>query len=331
MKGLKMKMFSWKDKRVLVTGADGFMGSHLTEALLNKGAIVSVYVRGNSTIGTTQYALRNISHIKDKIKHILTGDIGARDSISLIKKNAPETIFHLAADAYVPNSFEHPLEVKETNLDGTLNVLHAVMDSKVEQVVCTSSSEIYGTHDGPINEETPLYPSSPYAASKAAADRYCFAYWNTYHLPIAIIRPFNTYGPRHTYDVIPKFIDLALRNRPLTVHGTGEQTRDFTYVDDMIRAFLIMGADKRAIGKTINFGTGVDVKIIDIAKKIVKISGTKSKIVHLEERTSEVNKLLCDFSKARELFGWKPQVSIDEGLRRNIEYEKARRNFKEML
>ena len=320
-----MKNFNWKNKRVLVTGADGFMGSHLAEALVNKGADVSIYVRGSSITGTTQCVLRNISHIKDKIKHILTGDIGARDSIVLIKKNEPEIIFHLAADAYVPNSFEHPMEVKETNLDGTLNVLHAVMDMDVEQAVCTSSSEIYGTHEGPINEESPLYPSSPYAASKVAADRYCFAYWNTYSLPVAIIRPFNTYGPRHTYDVIPKFIDLALRNKPLTVYGKGEQTRDFTYVDDMIRAFLIMGSDKRAVGKAINFGTGVDVKIMDIAKKIISISGTKSKIAHVEKRTSEVKKLLCDFTKARELFGWKPLVPIDEGLRKNIEYEKRRR------
>jgi len=315
-------MTTWKGKRVLVTGADGFMGSHLTEALIKEGAEVSIYVRGNSLTSTTKYILKNLDHIKNKIKEVLTGDIASRDAIHLIKKNNPQVIFHLAADAYVPNSFQHPVEVKETNVDGTLNIFHAAMDISIEQVVCTSSSEIYGSHNGPIDEESPLYPSSPYAASKVAADRYAFAYWNTYHLPIAIIRPFNTFGPRHTYDVIPKFIDLALNNKPLTIYGDGKQTRDFTYVGDMVRAFLIMGSDKKAIGKAINFGTGKDVSILEIAEKIIQISNSKSKIIHKEARTSEVHKLLCNPTLAKKLFGWETKISIDEGLRRNIEFEK---------
>jgi NDP-hexose 4,6-dehydratase len=320
-----MKEFDWKGKRVLVTGADGFMGSHLTETLLTKGAEVSVYIRGNSLTSTPNIQLKNIAHIKDKLKNILAGDIASSDSIDLIKKNNPEYIFHLAADAYVPNSFKHPLEVKETNVDGTLNVLHAIMDLKeIKQAVLTSSSEIYGTHPKAIKEEDTFYPSSPYAASKVAADRYCYAYWNTYHLPISIIRPFNTYGPRHTYDVIPKFIQLALKNENLTVHGDGKQTRDFTYVDDTIRGFLLMASDPNAIGQAVNFGSGIDTDISTIAKKIVEISKSKSKIVFTEQRTSEVGKLLCDHSKATKLFGWKPTVSIEEGLKRNIEYDKKR-------
>lgn len=322
--GINMENFDWKGKRVLVTGADGFMGSHLTEKLIELGAIVSIYVRGNSLTSTSNPTLKNIGHLKDKIKHILAGDIGSRDSIDLIKKNKAEYIFHLAADAYVPNSFNHPLEVKETNLDGTLNVLHAVMDMDVKQVVCTSSSEIYGTHDGFIKEEDPLYPSSPYAASKVAADRYCYSYWNTYKLPISIIRPFNTFGPKHTYDVIPKFIDLALKGEPLTIYGKGDQTRDFSYVDDTIRGFLIMGSNPKAIGQAVNFGSGKDYMIIDIAKKIIEFSGSKSKIVHVEPRTSEVGKLLCDYSKAKKLFGWEPSISIDDGLKKNIEWAKKK-------
>jgi|TARA_B100001964_G_C14245278_1_gene607113 nucleoside-diphosphate-sugar epimerase len=317
-----MKEFDWKDKRVLITGADGFMGSHLTETLIKKGAIVSIYVRGNSLTSTPMTTLRNIDHLKPKIKKIISGDIASRDSIDLIRKNESEYIFHLAADAYVPNSFDHPLEVKETNLDGTLNVLHAIMNMKIKQAVFTSSSEIYGTHDGPIKEEDPLYPSSPYAASKVAADRYAYSYWNTYNLPISIIRPFNTFGPRHTYDVIPKFITLALKNEPLTVYGKGEQTRDFSYVHDTVRGFMIMCSDPQAIGKAVNFGSGKDYKVIDIAKKIIDICGSSSKIVHVEPRKSEVGKLLCDFTLANKLFGWEPTVSIDEGLKRNIEYVK---------
>ena len=315
---------NWNGVRVLVTGADGFMGSHLTEKLVSVGADVSVYVRGNSQTGTVQYKLKNIGHIKDKLKAIITGNISNPDSIKLIEKNNPQIIFHLAADAYVPNSFEHPLEVMETNLIGTLNVLHAVMRlHEMQQVVCTSSSEIYGTAQYvPIDEKHPLNPTSPYAASKAAADRYCFAYWNTYKLPIAIIRPFNTYGPRHTYDVIPKFIKLALQGKDLPIYGSGNQSRDFTYVDDMIKAFIIMGSEKKAIGEVVNFGTSKDVSINEVAKKIIDISGSKSKVVHQEERLAEVNKLCCDYTKAKKLFGWEPAIGIDEGLRRNITWDR---------
>ncbi len=322
------KLFAetYNGKRVLVTGADGFMGSHLTERLLELGAKVSVYVRGTSVCGTSKVELRNLEPIKDKLEEIIAGDIGSLDSVELVKKNNPQIIFHLAANAYVPSSFSHPIEVMQTNLVGTLNMLHAAMElPDIERIVCTSSSEIYGTHPEPIKETDVLYPTSPYAASKAAADRYCFSYFTTYNVPVAIIRPFNTYGPRHTYDVIPKFIDLALENKDLTVYGEGNQTRDFTYVDDMIRAFLTMGAHKDAIGEAVNFGTGVDVSINDIAEKIQKYSGTNPKIVHIEKRLAEVGKLLCDASKAKKLFGWEPKIDIDEGLKRNIAWVKEKK------
>ena len=318
-----MSLF-YKNKRVLVTGADGFMGSHLTERLLSEGAKVSVYVRGNSTIGTTQYALKNTKHLEKRVEKIITGNIASADTKELIIKNRPEVIFHLAADAYVPNSFEHPIEVMETNVIGTLNILHAAKEYKnIKRVVCTSSSEIYGmTIGGSIDEEHPLYPSSPYAASKVAADRYCYSYWNTYRVPVAVIRPFNTYGPRHTYDVIPKFIEIALKNKTLTVHGTGSQSRDFSYVDDMIDAFMIMGSHENAVGKAVNFGTGEAITVNYIAKKVKEISGSNSKITHIEDRAAQVPKLLCNYSLAKKLFKWKPKVFIDEGLRRNIEWVK---------
>ncbi|HTZ11652.1 MAG TPA: GDP-mannose 4,6-dehydratase [Candidatus Margulisiibacteriota bacterium] len=318
---------SYKNKRVLVTGADGFMGSHLTERLLSEGAKVSVYVRGSSTIGTTQFALKNIKHLEENLEDILTGNIASLDAKDLAIKNRPEIIFHLAADAYVPNSFDHPIEVMETNVIGTLNMLHALKEGKgIKRLVSTSSSEIYGmTLGGSIDEEHPLYPSSPYAASKVAADRYCYSYWNTYRLPVSIIRPFNTYGPRHTYDVIPKFISLALKDQTLTVHGRGKQSRDFTYVDDMVDAFLIMGAHPRAIGKAVNFGTGKAITINYIARKIKELSESRSRIIHVAERQAQVPKLLCNYSLANKLFGWRPKIFIDEGLRRNIEWAKENR------
>ena len=316
----------WKEKRVLVTGADGFMGSHLTEELLKLGAEVSVYVRGTSDSGTSQLNLKNISHEQNRIKEIITGDIGSNDSVDLIKRNNPQVIMHLAADAYVNRSFDHPREVMQTNFIGTLNILTAAMDLKeAEKVVCTSSSEIYGTAQADkISEDHPLNPTSPYAASKVAADRYAYSYCSTYGLPVAIIRPFNTFGPRLIYDVIPKFVRLAIRNEPLTVYGTGGQSRDFTYVSDMINAFLLMGSEKKAIGQAVNFGTGKDTSIKEIAKKIIKLSKSSSKIVHVEKRIAEVGRLCCDYSKAKKMFGWAPQVPIEEGLKKTIEW--ARQN-----
>ncbi|MBI4043159.1 MAG: GDP-mannose 4,6-dehydratase [Deltaproteobacteria bacterium] len=318
----------WKSKRVLVTGADGFMGSHLTERLLDLGAHISIYIRGNSITGTTLYTLKNLEPQERRFEKIYCGDIASPDAVDLIKASKPDIIFHLAADAYVPNSFAHPREVMESNLWGTVNVLHAAMQiPRIQRVVCTSSSEIYGTAQyAPIDEKHPLNPSSPYAASKVAADRTAYSYYNTYHLPVAIIRPFNTFGPRHTYDVIPKFIRLALDGKPLTIHGDGLQTRDFTYVSDIVEAFLIMGAHPGAVGKAINFGTGRDVTIKEIAHWIKEMSGSGSEIVHVEKRTSEVNRLICDYGLANKLFGWEPRYTVEEGLRENIEW--AKENWK---
>jgi len=313
----------WEGKRVLVTGADGFVGSHLTERLVNERAKVSIFLRGTSVNGTFQYSMKNISkQMQSRIQNIICGDLGSADSVELIRKNNPEVIFHLAANAYVPFSFEHPLEVMEANLLATLNVLEAAKKIKtINRIVVTSSSEIYGTAQyAPMDEKHPLNPSSPYAASKLAADRYSFSYWNTYGLPIAIIRPFNTYGPRHTYDVVPLFIKLSLKGEPLTVHGDGKQSRDFTFVLDMVDAFLIMGSNNKAIGETVNFGTGKDVTILELAKMIKEISGSDSQILFDDTRIAEVDRLCCDSGKAASLFGWKAKVDIENGLRQNIEW-----------
>ena len=321
--GDEVKSF-WKGKRVLVTGADGFMGSHLTERLVNEGAKVSIYIRGNSITGTVLYTLKNLAPLEKTFEEIITGNIASQDAVELIRKNNSEFIFHLAADAYVPNSFEHPREVMETNLWGTINVLEAIRKMpKVKRAVCTSSSEIYGTAEAPlIHENHPLNPSSPYAASKAAADRAAWAYFNTYRLPVAIIRPFNTFGPRHTYDVIPKFIRLALEGKPLTIYGDGSQTRDFTYVDDMIEAFLIMGRHPGAVGRAVNFGTGTDISIKKTAEWIKDLSDSPSTIVHVKHRTSEVRRLICDYGLARKLFKWKPRFTVKQGLLKNIAWAK---------
>lgn len=311
----------WKEKKVLVTGGEGFIGSHLTDKLVELGADVTVFAKAN--IMGNQPNLTNLKQVIDKIK-IISGNVGEKDAITQIIKSDPDVIMHLGAIAFVDYSFDHPFEVITANYLGTLNVLQAAMNLDIERVVVTSSSEIYGTAQyAPIDEKHPLNPTSPYAASKAAADRTAFAFWNTYNLPIAIIRPFNTYGPRHTYDIIPKFIKLALKNKDLTIYGDGNQSRDFTFIDDMVRAFVIMGSDKKALGEAVNFGSGKDVTINDITQKIIKMSKSSSKVVHVEKRMAEVQRLICDYSKAKKLFGWEPKVGIDEGIRINIEYEKG--------
>lgn len=318
-------MIFWKNKKVLVTGADGFIASHLTEKLIKVGANVSIIIRGTSKNGTNKNTFQNIqkNSIK-KIKNIISCDISSTDVINHITRLKPEYIFHLAASAYVPYSFDHPLEVNEANVVGTLNILEACkLLPNLKRVVCTSSSEVYGSAlTKSINENHPLNPTSPYAASKVAADRYCYSYIKTYNLPITIIRPFNTYGPRHTYDVVPKFIKMALANENITVHGDGKQSRDLTYVSDAVDAFLKVGSSKKTNQVVVNFGTGKHHNIIYLARKIKQLTKSKSKIVFIKQRKAEVQRLTCDASLCKKLTGWKPKVGIVEGLRKNIDWEK---------
>ncbi len=320
----------WKNKRVLVTGADGFIASHLTEKFIDIGAKVTVIIRGTSKNGTNKNTFQNLTknYVK-KIKKIISCDISSSDVINHIVKSKPDFIFHLAASAYVPYSFDNPLEVNEANTLGTLNILEATkLLPRLKRVICTSSSEVYGSAlTKSINENHPLNPTSPYAASKAAADRYCYSYIKTYDLPITIIRPFNTYGPRHTYDVVPKFIKMALSNTDITVHGSGNQSRDLTYVSDAVDAFLKVGASKKTNKIVVNFGTGKHHTIIFLAKAIKRLSKSNSKIIFINERKAEVQRLTCDATLCKKLTGWKPKVDIIQGLKKNIEWAKKNWDF----
>lgn len=309
---------------MLVTGADGFLGSHLVERLLSRGACVAALVRPSSltsaAVGIAGHALRNLGGVQRDLARVIAADVASSDAQAQIVAFEPERILHLAADAYVDRSFDHPGEVLRSNLDGTLRVLEAARRClRLERVVVTSSSEIYGDAQTPaIAEDHPLMPTSPYAASKLAADRLAYAYHRTHGLPVAIIRPFNTFGPRHPYDVIPRFVARALRGEPLLVHGSGEQSRDFCYVDDMVRAFLAVGEHPAAIGQAVNFGTGVATTIVELARRVVALCRSSSPIEHDPPRRAEVARLCCDHGLATRLFGWRPTVSLDEGLARTI-------------
>ncbi len=321
-------MSRWQEQRVVVTGADGFMGSHMCEALIAAGAKVTAMVRGSSTLGTIKQELKHLNVCATSLDAIVAVDIGSNDAVSLIREAQPEYIFHLAAVAYVPYSFSRPREVFQSNVVGSLNVLEAARDlPSLRRLVMCSSSEVYGsaTTDA-IDEDHPLNPTSPYAASKVAADRYAHSYHMTYGVPLTVLRPFNYYGPRHAYDVIPKFIEMVLRNEPPTVHGTGEQRRDFTYVSDMVEGFLTAAESDVALGGVYNLGSGADVSIHELARIIIDVVGASVEPIFTPHRTSEVARLTCDASRAREAFGWAPKVDLREGITRFVEWYRARRS-----
>jgi nucleoside-diphosphate-sugar epimerase len=313
--------------RVLVTGADGFIGSHLAETLLGLGARVTAFVRGTARAGAGVWDFRCLEARSEQFETVIAGDIASSDSILRIADCAPDVIFHLAAIAYVDYSFRCPAEVFRVNAGGTVNVLEVARRLPgLRRLVVTSSSEVYGTClTDAIDETHPLNPTSPYAASKLAADRMAWAYRSTYGLPVTILRPFNTYGPRHAYDVIPKFIRLALEGLPLTVHGDGSQARDFSYISDTIHGFLLAGSRPGAEGEVFNIGSGKEVTVRRLAETIIRLSGSPSEIVHDSERAAEVQRLRADTSKAHAVLGFESRVSIEDGLRENIEWERRRR------
>lgn len=311
--------------RVLVTGADGFLGSHLVERLLADGHRVTALVRPSSVTGTSTLRLRNLAHVVGYLEAVIAVDVAGADAIDRMAEAEPQVVFHLAAEAFVERSFTQPHDVLRTNLGGTMNVLALARRSpSLHRLVVTSSSEVYGPARAPsMTEDHPLEPTSPYAASKLAADRMAIAWHRTWGTPLTVVRPFNTYGPRHVYDVIPKFIALALRGEPLVVHGDGRQSRDFTWVDDMIEAFVLAASHPELVGRAIHFGSGEATEIGALARTIVELAGSRSPIEHGPARAAQVERLCCDASGAHRL-GWRPRVALAEGLRRNIAWARER-------
>lgn len=308
-------------KKVLVTGAGGFIGSHLIERLVKEGCKVRAFVKYNKGKCGNIDLLQN--DVKEKIE-IIFGNVIDSDAVRRAAKNI-EIIFHLAALVSIPYSYSHPREVIETNVLGTLNVLIAGKENKVEKIIHTSTSEVYGTAQYvPIDENHILQAQSPYSASKIAADKIAESFYRSYNLPVAIIRPFNQYGPRQSARaVIPTIITQALTSDAIRL-GTLTPTRDFTYVLDTVDAFIKIAESPNSIGEVINIGSGFEISIGDLAKKIISIIGRDVKIVSEELRVrpekSEVIRLLADIKKAKKLLGWEPKISLDEGLKKTIEW-----------
>ena len=311
---------NWQGRRVLVTGAGGFIGTHLVDALLERGAQVTALVRYNSRNdwGMLEERYRNGA---DGIRVIL-GDVtdagGVRKAVE-----GNEVVFHLAALVGIPYSYEAPESYVRTNMLGTLNVLSASLSAGVERVIHTSTSEVYGTAlYTPIDEAHPLQGQSPYSASKIAADKMAEAYSCSFDLPVVTLRPFNTYGPRQSARaIIPAIITQALTSDVIQL-GNLDPVRDFTYVSDTARAFVLAAEHDGAVGKTIHTGSGIGISIGELAQRILARVNPGARIISGGERVrpekSEVMRLVCDSRRAWEELGWRPEVSLDEGLSRTI-------------
>jgi dTDP-glucose 4,6-dehydratase len=313
--------FDWAKQVVLVTGAGGFIGSHLVERLLDKGATVLAFIHYNSR--NDQGFLTGLKNSNDKLK-IAFGDIGDLDTIRKITEGI-DVIFHLAALVGIPYSYQHPHQVVEVNTIGTLNILTASRENQVKRIVHTSTSEVYGTaRTVPISESHPKQPQSPYSASKIAADAIALSFYFSFGLPVAICRPFNTYGPRQSDRAIfPVLIAQALYRDEMLV-GNLAPTRDFTYVSDTVAGFIRVAESEACLGQEINLGTGSEISIGELVEKIAKLVGRKVKITQSEERmrptASEVMRLCSDNSKAKLLAGWSPVISLEKGLLSTIDW-----------
>ena len=315
---------NWKDKRVLITGAGGFIGSHLTERLIASGAKVKCFIKYNSR---NDWGLIETLPAKTREKiEVIASDLKDSDAVRHATKDV-EVIFHLGALIAIPYSYQFPRDAVETNVIGTLNLLSAARDADIEKIVHTSTSETYGTAQyTPIDEKHPLQGQSPYSASKIGADKIAESFFLSYGLPVATIRPFNTYGPRQSARaVIPTIITQALQQDVVKL-GSLHPTRDLTYVEDIVDGFIKIAESKVSVGEVINVGSGFEISIGDLADKIISLIGRKVTIQSDDNRMrpekSEVGQLLCDNSKAKKMLGWEPSVSLDDGLGRTIEWIK---------
>ena len=310
----------WDHYTVLVTGAGGFIGSHLTERLVALGARSRALVHYNSA---GLWGLLEKSPVKEDIE-VIAGDIRDRDSLRQALRGV-EIIFHLAALIAIPYSYQSPSSYVRTNVEGTLNVLQMAMESDVKLVVQTSTSEVYGTaRYVPIDEEHSLQGQSPYSASKIGADKMAESFYLSFGLPVATIRPFNTYGPRQSARaIIPTIITQAL-TRPELKLGSLHPTRDLNFVKDTVEGFIRMAECPEAVGKIINIGTGKEIAIGDLARTIMGLLGKDIPIISDDQRVrppdSEVERLCAKNMKALEILNWHPEYSLEEGLMETIEW-----------
>ena len=312
-------------KRVLITGAGGFIGSHLTEELVKSGAGVTAFVKYNSR---NDWGL--IEELPAEVRsevEITAGDLKDADAVRRACKDK-QIIFHLGALIAIPYSYLNPRDHIETNVIGTLNIMTGAREAAVERVVHTSTSEVYGTaRYTPIDEEHPLQGQSPYSASKIAADKVAESFHLSYELSVSTVRPFNTYGPRQSARaVIPTIISQALTS-PQVRLGSLKPERDLLFVKDTARGFIMAADNEATIGEVVNLGSGKKISIGELADRIIALIGKDCKIVQEENRVrpgaSEVMVLMADTKKAKKMLGWEPLNDLDSGLKATIDYVRS--------
>ena len=310
----------WPDKRVLVTGAGGFIGSHLVERLAALGARTRAMVSYRSD---GSWGWLDSSPVKDQIE-VVAGDVRDVDSV-LAAMDGRQIVFHLASLIGIPYSYQTPVSYVRTNVEGTINILQAARQLKVERVVQTSTSEVYGSaRYVPIDEAHPLQGQSPYSASKIGADMMAQAFCGSFDLPVSIIRPFNTYGPRQSSRaIIPTIITQAL-TAPSIRLGSLSPYRDFNYVLDTVEGFIKIAETSEEVGHPINIGSGIEISIGELAKLVLELIGKDLPILQEDQRVrpsgSEVQRLQADNRKAQESLGWSPQYTLREGLEHTIKW-----------
>jgi len=307
---------------VLVTGAAGFIGSHLSEALVTAGANVRAFVRYNSRNDYGWLEAADPAAVAEM--EIFRGDLAnpeaARNAVA-----GCDVVLHLGALIPIPYSYKHPREYVTANVEGTLNILEGCRAAGVERLVHTSTSEVYGTAlRVPIDEGHPLQAQSPYAASKVGADKLALSYQQSFDTPVVVARPFNTFGPRQTARaIIPTIISQALSREEIQL-GSTTPTRDFLYVTDTARGMMRCAEVAGVEGETFNLGTGLEISVGDTAARILEALGVDVPITVADDRkrppNSEVERLVADISRARDRLGWHPEVDFDEGLRRTIDW-----------
>jgi dTDP-glucose 4,6-dehydratase len=318
----KKGLYRWNGKSVLVTGAGGFIGSHLVERLLKLKAKVYCFLRYNSL--SRKGYLEDFAQEERARLNIVRGDLETQETVMEAAKGM-DVIFHLGALISVPYSFIHPQETFNTNAGGTLNILMAAREHGVSKVVVMSTSEVYGTAKYvPMDEGHPLQAQSPYAASKIAAEKLAESFFRSYRLPVAIARPFNTYGPRQsTRAVITTIISQALTRDELKL-GNTLATRDFTYVEDTVAGLVRIAEEESTCGEVINLGSNFEIAIDDLVQLIAKVSGRDLRIaqdpLRIRPGTSEVQRLFASNEKAVKMLDWRPSVSLEEGIRRTMDW-----------
>ncbi len=315
-------MIDWNQRKVLVTGAGGFIGSHLTESLVAAGASVRAFIRYNSR-GELGFLAALSPEAREKVE-IVFGDLIDPQAVSNAVRGT-EVVFHLGALIAIPYSYVNPVHVVQTNVLGTTYILEAVRQHKVEYAINISTSEVYGTAQYvPIDENHPLQGQSPYSASKIGAEKIAESYYRSFGTPVATLRPFNTYGPRQSARaVIPSIITQALTRDQIHL-GSLSPTRDLNFVLDTVGGMMHAVGTEALLGRSTNIGTGTEISVGDLAQKIITMIGRNVEIVQAAERLrpnkSEVERLLAESSFIRQATGWSNQVSLDDGLAQTIEW-----------